>query len=781
MLLSLVVFTSLPSTAEAARIWFERGVASVTTGYEVQTRTYIHRKFYLVAHGPDSLQAGHDLARTCTAQVTTRVVEDFRRQLWAIKLPEPAETETSPSKETLEAAGASRDKTVDRAVDAATSAFKAEMSTCSRRRFDASVFQLGLIQRVCDRSGACRNASAAFADHPAAVAFTVLALWVDARDGDTPTLPANQLVLFPDLVDAKKALQTLGTARPSEALSACHAASVQTARGIVATGATQTTCVALEMAARPFKESSRWPDPKPAAVVQAQLEALVVRARKDKRRIERSVPRVLDMPREVAVRLIDVIDEPQEALLDLKSDASRTLLTMSDELARARITECARLRGLTDVGRVSECAGYKLDVSTMDACLANAKCTPHLGDRGWRGALVVFETEGRKRLSQDALLPRLGNKTTEYANLVAQARNCAKAGSRAAAAECALAGQLGEREQKAWQCVRGRTARQLDDRTIECALGGSLPANVKETLDCGRKHKRAEDQAFCAASTALPPEATDLLECQRAHKSDAQQVGLCVVKKNVGGDAAKVAMCVKEGGGDWSKAALCYAGASKLPPAAAQAVQCMQKSGSDASSVAGCMATNHLPASIRKPAQCLAESGGDPLGAGVCMASEGMTADQRIALQCLATTGGEPTSFATCTGGRLLVKEIFNCVDKKLFEDKCMGEGNEIRKLLKGLGINLTPSTVVGQVLNAPVDLIKFQVAFAQAAGKGIEKFAHNVGRETERAAQNIEREIARGVQNVGREAQRIGDRAKRDLDNGIKAVSRATRIRLPF
>ena len=34
---------------------------------------------------------------------------------------------------------------------------------------------------------------------------------------------------------------------------------------------------------------------------------------------------------------------------------------------------------------------------------------------------------------------------------------------------------------------------------------------------------------------------------------------------------------------------------------------------------------------------------------------------------------------------------MFNCIDKKLFEDKCMGENNEIRKFLKGLDINLSP------------------------------------------------------------------------------------------
>ena len=48
-------------------------------------------------------------------------------------------------------------------------------------------------------------------------------------------------------------------------------------------------------------------------------------------------------------------------------------------------------------------------------------------------------------------------------------------------------------------------------------------------------------------------------------------------------------------------------------------------------------------------------------------------------------------------GGRLFAKEMFNCIDKKLFEDKCMDENNEICKFLKGLDINLIPQQLLAK------------------------------------------------------------------------------------
>ena len=478
------------------------------------------------------------------------------------------------------------------------------------------------------------------------------------------------------------------------------------------------------------------------------------------------------MPREVAIRFVDVIDEPQEALLDLRTDANARLLTIQDELARARIIECVKFRGQRTPTEVAACAGYAVDASAVSQCLSGGTCVPKLGEKGWAGVLAQLKTGSIKDVAMSSLSPRT---SAQLQQLEDTARACAKKGSHEAAATCALERQLGERERKAWSCVKGKA--RLDANSVECAVGSALPPEAARALDCTKKFKDQRDQAQCALEANLPPVAAKLLECQRRFKDDTKLAGTCMASA-AGGDAGKAAACIEQSKSDWGKSALCFAG-DKVPKEVGDVMECAQKSNS-ATAVGGCVALKNLPEQYRKPAQCIAESGGDPFGAGVCMASDGLNADQRIALQCLASTGGEPVSFATCTGGRLFVKEMFNCVDKKLFEDKCMGENNDIRKFMKALGVDLKPSTVVGQVLNAPLEVIKFQVAVAQAALKGLEDLGKNLPREVGRAAGNLQRELERGVQNVSREGGRIADQAKKDANNGIEYLEGRTGIRLP-
>lgn len=772
MLTIAALLIALPSYA--TRIWYERGVAMVTSGFDAKAQQYVHRKFYLVAVGPDGfVGAAHDIARACTASVITEVGEDFRLGLWKVEQPIAAKSQTSLDKSAREAAAASIDAAIDALINNATRDFRNQANTCSAGRFDTRQFHLGLVQRICDaRTDSCTNTMTALADHPSAVAFTALSLWIDARDGKHPTLPANHPVLLPDVVDARTTLQKLEATTPGDALAKCQS---EVEKKVSITAERPLTCLALEMAARPFQESNVWGDVAPPAVVQAELEALVVRVRKGKNRIERSVMRVIDIPRDIGMRFIDVLDEPQQALLDLKFDAAANLLTIQDELARSRVVECARFRGLSDPAAVSICTGYMIDSSTLNQCLAGSKCVPVFGKEGWAGVLAQLEAGDRHELAISSLMPRIGS---QYQQLVDTAGVCAKTGSQSAAATCMLERQLSTKEKAAWACVRGKSSSQLDIKSVECAIGSAMPPSAVAAIACTKNFKRPDDQAFCAISGTLPSEAQQMVECQRQSRGDAQKFAACMTAKLVGGDVGKAVECLRTSDGDWARGATCYA-LAKLPPQAAQAIACAQTSSGGVTELAGCMAAQNLPENLRMPAQCLAESAGDPFGAGICLASEGLNPDQRLALQCLASTGGEPVSFATCAAGRLFVKEMFNCVDKKLFEGKCMGEGNEIRKFAKALGIDLSADTVVGQVLNVPLDVVKFQIAFAQAALLGLQDMPGNMEREITRAANDIGRELEKGGQNVGTEAARIGNQARKDIDNGVKWVGKRFGIRL--
>lgn len=748
--------------AQAGRIWFERGLATVTVGYDAEARQYTHRKFYAVAYGPLGLPGtAHDAARSCTSRVVTRVGEDLRVALWKVKLPASPEF-TSLDADARSKAAAARDAQVDAFFNDAIRSFRQQLQSCSGGRFDSRQFHLALIHRVCDtRTNSCSNTPLAFADHPAAVAFSVLSEWVDARNGQQRTLPANAPVLLPDLVDAKTTLKQLNAKTAKEALAKCEK-EVETT--VERTERRPLACLSLEIASREFTESNIWPNEPPPARAQAELEQLVVKARNVGNLVDRSVPRVVDVPRELAIRFVDVLGEPQEALLNLRTDAAAKLLSIQDELARSRIIECTRFRGLKAPAQVAECAGYNVDPSAINQCLSGGSCVPALGSKGYAGVLAQMRAGNWKEVALSSLSPRT---SAQLQQLEATARACAKAGSHEAAATCALERQLGEKEKKAWACVRGKNVKQLDVKTVECTIGGAMPSEAVRAVECAKKFKNnTSEQGLCVLEGSLPPVASKLLDCQRKYKSDAKQVSSCMAGA-VGGDVGKAATCIEQFKGDWGKSAMCYAG-DKVPKPAADALECAQKS-TGTVALGSCVAAKNLPDNLRKPAQCIAESGGEPLGVGVCMASDGLNADQRIALQCLASTGGEPTSFATCTGGRLFVKEMFNCVDKKLFEDKCMGENNEIRKFLKALGVNLTPNTVVGQALNVPLEVIKFQIAVAQAALKGLDDLGKNLNREMNRAAEDI-----------GRETGRIANQAKTDANNGIEWLEKRVGIRLP-
>jgi hypothetical protein len=84
-----------------------------------------------------------------------------------------------------------------------------------------------------------------------------------------------------------------------------------------------------------------------------------------------------------------------------------------------------------------------------------------------------------------------------------------------------------------------------------------------------------------------------------------------------------------------------------------------------------------------------------------------MTPEQRIGLQC-ATHSVDATSFAVCTGGLLVLKEFTQCRHDKFGEGKCFGEHNEIRKFFRNvLGQDINSHTVVGQIINAPLEVVK--------------------------------------------------------------------------
>jgi hypothetical protein len=183
----------------------------------------------------------------------------------------------------------------------------------------------------------------------------------------------------------------------------------------------------------------------------------------------------------------------------------------------------------------------------------------------------------------------------------------------------------------------------------------------------------------------------------------------------------------------------------------------------DAGALALCVAgSGALRGDLGKLAKCAVQSQGSPMGTGVCMYADKLNVDQQILLQCAVSSGGEPTATSICALGQLGMKELKQCKGKKFGEGPCFGHGNEFQKLVKAItGDYIKPSSVVGQLLNAHLDVLKSTVGLAEAGVKAIGKLAENAGKELDKirhkplqaaidAPANVIREGGKAVKWVG-------------------------------
>lgn len=815
LLLRAALFLGLLSSASGAhalRIWYESRLAHITAGYFQEDDEYFHRQFYLTVLGPEQLRdTGPGVIGHCAAIAGPKVSTQLRAALqstlpWTTKFEreqavKAAATDTSklaPPELPLPAIGAAEQSAVDlKKIDAAFAAaipvLRAELVRCAGPAFGGAVFRLGLVQRFCDNLS-CGGQTPAFAGSLSASTFSLVGDWLVSRTTQDLLVQAGEVAVLPDRVS--ETVTPVVAARPvaTAVRDACKAKPP----GVASLRSWE--CIATELSTHRVGEALPWTEPPNPGIAQRQLEGLVTKVRQVNRestpligqlesptesvRIEHSVARAIALPRELAFRLVDALDTPARALGALPSVPDAKLLTLEDELARSRIAECARFKGKVALDAISSCAGYKLDQRILDSCMAGGACAPQMDKLAFASVLAQTATSTGKQLAEASLLPRLEN--LKLGEMEKSINECVRPGnSKSDSAGCLIEKELTGDAKIAFDCAKNKAVSELAPTDLECALKGRMTPDIKQAMDCANGPGNEQDKVRCIVESKMPKEVTALLSCQKQFGDTADQVAICVTQAQ-GGDGAKIAVCLSEHKDDVSGMAICVA-QGRLSPEAAQALTCIQK-GSELAAAACVADLKGVPDNIRKPLQCLAESNGEPFGAGVCMATDSLnlTGDQRIALQCLAGSGGEPITFATCAGGRLAMKELLLCVDKKLFEGNCMGENNEIRKLMKALGVNLSPDTVVGQVLNAPLDVVKFQVAVAQAALKGLQDFSGNVEREFNAFALNVgntaadagkvlNQAIVDGA-NAAAEVVRVAQEAARVVEDARKAAEQATK-----
>jgi hypothetical protein len=427
--------------AEAARVWYEWGIARVTAGADPQTQRFIERKFYVVTYGPDTPgPAFHENARRCTAIVTKETGEALRKQLLATSLPDLPDLGSSPpDRRKLAAEVERRYKSLDEAMAEATAALQAGLTKTCRKGMPVDQFALGLVQRLCmPGKKDCENAPTTFADDPVAKAFSLVLEWINARNPKHHVFPVNHMVV---LVEGK----------PTEADAKRFAN---------------------------FIDTNEWPPAPTLEQMQTQFEEGVRLMRANRKKFEYSVPRVMGLPQEVALQVVDTLDSPREAITRLNNRAGATLKRVSDEIARTRLLECAKYRGLEDAAKAAECAGYSVDDAALASCLRGDVCRPALRDKAVGTVIAYVESLDVKQLGKAALLPRMN--LGRFDGMVETYQACAKKhpGKEKKTADCLMKQAMqkaGPKEAKIYECFheKGRTR-----AAVECAVADRLTPDM---------------------------------------------------------------------------------------------------------------------------------------------------------------------------------------------------------------------------------------------------------------------------------------------------------------
>lgn len=714
--LALFMATWLPAPATAQWIMGEGGLAATYVGAQPDSKRPVFRKLMLVAIGPDTVapDTHHDLLARCMRDAVVAVVE--RDTEWRDTLDLATKPIFTLADDLRSAGvpvdsgslGAGRRARIDSVAAVMTDVrlqFVRNLTAClGPRRELARQARLGVVNRVClpDAARTCSGRSVtADPDYSSNQRYAKLFEW----------------------------FQNGGARAENEVVE------------LGQDGSLVPVAITRDLREQPWPEA---PDP---ATARRAFEAAVPQLRRARARFDYVVPRLLGLPREAGHRLIDVIANPSVALPGLADSVvgPDALLTLSDEVARTRIVECVTLRAKRTPEDAGACAGYQLDVDLLASCMNSRRCVPPYSADGLLGALAVTAPAGTAELVSAALLPRLpGASLEEYER---HAAACRKAPTPEAAAACVARASLAPDAQGTLDCLAANARDRGKTRGIAACLSDGLKEGPQRAVAAcmAAAHADPKVAAICAAKAGLPPEVTEAAECARARleRNDTAGAAACAAGM-AGGQPARLARCVARHPRDWKAATVCFYAGNGLPEGTEAVLGCADTSG-DYKAFAGCVASSGLLGEAAtgdgaRLLRCAAQSGGDGLGTVACMAGDSLTPEQQIALQC-ALQSPDPATFAACTGGRLAVREFVKCRDRNFGDDECFGPNNEIRKLLKNVGIDVGQGTVVADLANVHLKVLQSQVAFAEHVGKDLANLSEGAFR--------VVQDVASAVANV--------------------------------
>ncbi|MCK1374933.1 hypothetical protein [Bradyrhizobium sp. 18] len=466
-----------------------------------------------------------------------------------------------------------------------------------------------------------------------------------------------------------------------------------------------------------------WHDEFPKSLLQATLVNAVKQSRRSKALLSYAAAELAALSKENMARTADAFDSASLAASRLSSNPTATLQGLSDELGRARLGECVRLRDSSDPVAAGECAGYKVSYKELANCLGGKDCMPPFGGKVNVETLLVKANASLADIASSNELPRKRIGTAN--DLISMANRCG--GTSSDDLSLCLLKETAGRDPKSAQtlnCIQA--AGDNGSALANCAMEG-LPDNEKKKLECFQNNpKDAKAVALCATRDAFPPELQKMIACTSDLKNTPSSVAQAVSCSGIA-DNSREAACLLANQEKWADAAVCIAG-DKIPPQAKSAVQCATNSDSLAS-FGVCMVANEATGEAQRIAMCYAEAQGVPAALAVCLAAKNLNQDQRIALMCAAQTNGAPQATAGCVAGKLAIREMGYCKGKKFGEGNCFNENNELRKLTASLGVEIGPKSVAADIINLQLQVIQIQSApILNAANKAMPEIMKVVG-----------------------------------------------------
>ena len=721
----------LAAGAEAApRVWAEHPLGAVDVGWEAEANSAVRAAAFLAVLGPEIEDEWDAKAvRTCATSIGG-LSETASLKIESAKSVEATLVDLVKAGGNVTAASFNAERK-KRSDDIASRLAKevddkrAQLFACMPGKYGAGTFQVGVVFRTCP--------PVAGKDHPCAALASMAA--ESAR---------RRASAFVNVADSFYE------------------------RGAVAYGSVYTvTAPGIPFAKlESLQDATRWKEPSTAEAI-ARFEALALRVRdlnklpaqlKEPLTIHFAVPRAIGLTQDTAARVLDVLASPSEAMRPL-GRGIQALNDLSDEVARTRILECSRLRGLDNLAQISDCAGYKLDPGQLAECMNARRCLPQIEAKAWASLVAITDSLDLQGLAAGSMFARMQDGWSTYGKYEAAARACAQAADSAtddqayqqAAGLCLIqSGLVGTKERELYACVSA--AKRDSARLMDCAVSAA-GGDLGQAYACWKESGTEPlDVALCAGRGKIDPK---VLQCVDGYREGGAEgaVKACLLAA-LPSDEARMAACIADNPKNRSAAAVCLVSPS-LSPKEAAALKCAQEQAGDWGAMAGCAAAPYIAGmaggDLGRALQCGLQSGGDPLGTTVCMASGDLNPTQQILLQCAAVSP-DGLTFATCAGGQLAFKEFMHCREVKFGADKCFGPNNEIRRLVRNLGLgDINENTLVAKYFNAHLEYYKFQVALAEDSLKVLGK----LGEQVFTVGNNVKNEIERGVGKVYKAARK--------------------------